>query len=172
MRHTHFHSPYAKTLTLILGTLVLLLVTSYLVRSINETYSSDADTWISKKTRVNKSSKQFAALKSITSGVVYGDAHRALNGTIVSIDVAFSGFPVTPNGKAYNLYFGTTGSKEKLFIARFGEPQLTDGQPTYRLTGWGPETWLDYGELYIIEEPITGEPAQRTVIDGSFAEQL
>ncbi len=171
MKSKHFHSPYAKTLVLVVGTLILLLITSYLVRVIDETYISDNDGWIYKKVATTKEQVRFAALKSAQSGVVLGDAHISSNGDKVSIDVAFSGVAVAGAGKTYNLYFGNSSDDSKVFIARFGEPQVTNGKPTYRLTGWGPDLWLNFDSLYIIEESAKAKSDQKVLLEGLFAEQ-
>ena len=76
----HFRSPQSQTLSLIIGTALLLLLASFLILQINEAYVRDEGLWISQQMQ-RSTSKQLAIMKTADGNLVRGDVRRSLNGT-------------------------------------------------------------------------------------------
>jgi hypothetical protein len=147
----HIHSPQSKTLTLVIGTFALLLVTSFLLSNIRDAYNIDDADWLAGK-KQPENGKQLAVMKKGSDGLVIGDSHRSLDGKRMNLDIAISGLPKPKSGN-YGVYFARKSNiDDRLYVARFGAPQVEGGKSTYRLTGWGPEDWLSYDMLIVVDE--------------------
>ncbi len=164
----HIHTPQSKTLTLVIGTFVLLLVASFLLSNIRDAYRIDDSDWLTGKNK-QSSGKELAVMKTTSNGVVVGDSHRVHDGKRLNLDVSVSGLAKPKSGN-YGVYFARKSNiDDRLYVARFGAPQVENGKSTYRLTGWGPEDWTSYDLLLIVDE--TGVNAV-PVASGAFATEL
>ena len=163
----HFSSPQSKTLGLVIGTALLLLLAGFLILQINEAYIRDEGGWVDKQIQ-KSSSKQVAVLKTTDGDLVRGDVRRSLTGkrALLTVEVA----DVTePGGDSYySLYFTKKDQPDTtLFIAQLGAPQQIEGTQKYILTGWGPEDWFDYDTVELRLEGSSSK--SKLVLAGTFA---
>src|SRR6185503_14253896 len=143
----HFRSPQSQTLSLIVGTALLLLLASFLILQINEAYVRDEGLWISQQMQ-RSASKQLAIMKTTDGDLVRGDVRRSLNGRHSLLTVEVSDLTEPGSSNYYSLYFGKRDEPgTTLFVAQLGSPQKIDGTDKYILTGQGPADWFDYSTV-------------------------
>jgi hypothetical protein len=147
----------------------MLLITSYLLASIDDAYPQEEPSWL--ETTISKPSTgtELAVLRTTPANIVAGDAHRSLDGRRLNLDVTVAGLP-KPKSGSYSVYLVKRENPDnRLYIARFGDPQEVNGKSTYRLSGWGPDTWLDYDDIIVTDG---SSPSADAVLQGQFIDQL
>jgi hypothetical protein len=161
----HLEPGRSRTLSLIVGTVLLLILATFLIVQINQFSLRDNGGDANEQLRRSRSEQQ-AILKS-DSEIASGQVTRSINGQRSFLNIEISELSELSSNRSYVVYFSKSDSPDdNVLIAQLGEPQQVNGQPKYIVTGWGPRAWVAYDMVELREAgPISN---QTPILTGSF----